>query len=83
MECHLDTSAHHVPSAIRNYDRDLYSFCAGEQLADYKLYFGRPKDEKTDDFETAQAAYELRSQPAFATGDDLPHLPRSARYSAG
>jgi predicted CXXCH cytochrome family protein len=65
MECHLETSAHHTPSAIRNYDRDLNSFCPGEQIADYKLYFERPKDEKVDDFETAHASYELPKSACF------------------
>jgi len=65
MECHLETSAHHVPSAIRNYDRDIYSFRPGEALADYKLYFERPKDPGVDDYETAHAAYELPKSACF------------------
>lgn len=65
MECHLETSAHHVPSAIRNYGRALYSFRPGEALGDYKLYFERPKDPKVDDYETAHAAYELPKSACF------------------
>jgi Flp pilus assembly protein TadD len=65
MECHLETSAHHVPSAILNYDRNLYSFRPSQEIGDYKLYFERPKDPKQDDFETAYAAYELPKSACF------------------
>ena len=45
MECHMETSALHVPSAIRNYERPQYSFHPGEKLGDFKTYF--ESDRKT------------------------------------
>ena len=65
MECHLETSAHHVPSAIRAYGRDINSFRPGEALGDYKLYFERPKSPKGEDFEMAHAAYQLPRSDCF------------------
>lgn len=59
MECHMETSALHVPNAIRNYDRAPYSFHPGEKLGDFKTYFERPKDPKADEFEVAHAGYQL------------------------
>jgi Flp pilus assembly protein TadD len=63
MECHLETSARHLPNAIRNYERDIESFRPGQELGDYKTYFERPKNlqngSKPDDFEVAHAAYQL------------------------
>jgi predicted CXXCH cytochrome family protein len=65
MECHMETSALHVPSAIRNYDREQYSFHPGEKLGDYKTYFERPKDPKSDEFEVAHAGYQLMRSACF------------------
>lgn len=65
MECHLETSAHHVPNSIRNYGRDLDSYRPGEPLGDYKMYFERPKDPKASDFETAHASYQLPRSECF------------------
>lgn len=83
MECHLDTSARHIPNSIRNYGRDLYSYRPGEPLADYKTYFERPKDPNDFGFETAHAAYQLprskcfqKSQMTCLTCHDPHDIPR-------
>lgn len=65
MECHLETSAQHVPNAIRNYARDLDSYRPGEPLGDYKIYFERPKNLGASDFETAHASYQLPRSQCF------------------
>jgi predicted CXXCH cytochrome family protein len=65
MECHLETSARHSPNAIRAYGRDIDSFRPGQELGEYKTYFERPKDEKSDDFEIAHAAYQLPKSACF------------------
>jgi predicted CXXCH cytochrome family protein len=65
MECHMETSALHVPSAIRNYDREQYTFHPGEKLGDFKTYFERPKDPKSDDYEVAHAGYQLMRSACY------------------
>jgi predicted CXXCH cytochrome family protein len=64
-ECHLETSAHHLPNSIRNYNRDLNSYRPGEPLGDYKIYFERAKNSKAPDFETAHASYQLPRSECF------------------
>jgi len=83
MECHMETSALHVPNAIRNYDRGPYSFHPGEKLGDFKTYFERPKDPKGDEFEVAHAGYQLLRSACFRNSQmtcltchnphDIPH----------
>jgi predicted CXXCH cytochrome family protein len=65
MECHMETSALHVPNAIRNYDRAPYSFHPGEKLGEFKTYFERPKDPKGDEFEVAHAGYQLQRSACY------------------
>ena len=83
MECHLETSARHIPNSIRNYGRDLDSYRPGEPLADYKTYFERPKDPNDFGFETAHASYRLprsmcfqKSQMTCLTCHDPHDIPR-------
>ena len=83
MECHLETSAHHIPNSIRNYGRDLDSYRPGEPLADYKTYFERLKDANDFGFETAHASYQLprsvcfqKSQMTCLTCHDPHDIPR-------
>ncbi|HTH52671.1 MAG TPA: tetratricopeptide repeat protein [Edaphobacter sp.] len=65
LECHMETSARHIPSGIRTYGRYLESFRPGEALGDYKTYFERPKDPKADEFEVAHAGYGLLKSACF------------------
>ncbi|MBW8749174.1 MAG: tetratricopeptide repeat protein [Acidobacteria bacterium] len=65
MECHLETSARHIPNSIRNYDRDLNSYRPGKPLADYKTYLERSKDANDFGFETAHASYQLPQSACF------------------
>jgi tetratricopeptide (TPR) repeat protein len=65
MQCHLETSARHIPNSIRNYGRDLDSYRPGEPLGDYKTYFERPKDPNDFGFETAHASYQLPRSKCF------------------
>ena len=90
MECHLETSARHIPNSIRRYGRDLDSYRPGEPLADYKLYFEHPKDSDDHGFETAHAAYELPRSLCFQKSQmtcltchdphDVPHGPAATRH---
>jgi tetratricopeptide (TPR) repeat protein len=89
MECHMETSARHVPSAIRAYGRGLESFRPGEPLGEYKTYFERPKDPKSDDFEVAHAGYQLLRSACFRNSQitcltchnphDVPHGPEATK----
>jgi predicted CXXCH cytochrome family protein len=83
MECHMETSALHVPNVIRNYDRGPYSFHPSEKLGDFKTYFERPKDSRGDEFEVAHAGYQLLRSACFRNSQmtcltchnphDIPH----------
>lgn len=85
----METSARHVPSAIRAYGRELESFRPGEPLGDYKTYFERPKDTKSDDFEVAHAGYQLLRSACFRNTQmtcltchnphDVPHGPEATK----
>jgi Flp pilus assembly protein TadD len=85
FECHLETSARHIPAAIRNYDRDVFSFRPGQLLGDYKVYFERPTKPAADDFEVGHAGYQLRKSACFRNSQmtcltchdphDVPHGP--------
>lgn len=89
MECHMETSARHVPSAIRAYGRELESFRPGEPLGEYKTYFERPKDSKSDDFEVAHAGYQLLRSACFRDSQmtcltchnphNIPHGPEATK----
>jgi tetratricopeptide (TPR) repeat protein len=83
MECHLETSAHHLPNSIRNYARDLDSYRPGQPLGDYKIYFEQLRERKAPDFETAHASYQLprsecfqKSQMTCLTCHDPHDIPR-------
>ncbi|HXE08642.1 MAG TPA: tetratricopeptide repeat protein [Acidobacteriaceae bacterium] len=89
-ECHLETSAHHLPNSIRNYTRDLNSYRPGQPLGDYRIYFERPKDPKASDFETAHASYQLPRSECFQKTQmtcltchdphDVPHGPAATQH---
>lgn len=65
MQCHLETSAHHVPNSIRNYAKDINSFRPGQAMGEYKIYFERPKQASAPDFEMAHASYQLPRSACF------------------
>jgi len=82
-ECHLETSARHIPNSIRSYVRELDSYRPGEPLGEYKTYFEKPKDAKDFGFETAHASYQLprsvcfqKSQMTCLTCHDPHDIPR-------
>ena len=87
FECHLETSARHIPAAIRNYDREIFSFRPGQPLGDYKIYFERPTKPASDDFEIGHAGYQLRKSACFRNSQmtcltchnphDVPHGPEA------
>jgi Flp pilus assembly protein TadD len=83
MQCHLETSARHIPNSIRNYMRDMDSYRPGEPLGEYKTYFERPKQPDDFGFETAHASYQLprsvcfqKSQMTCLTCHDPHDIPR-------
>ena len=65
MQCHLETSSSHMPNEIRNFDRGVFSYQAGQPLGDYKIYFDPLSNKKDDRFEIAHAAYRLRESACF------------------
>jgi len=86
-ECHLETSAQHVPNSIRNYARDLDSYRPGTPLGEYKIYFERLKAPNDPGFETAHASYQLPRSVCFQKSQmtcltchdphDIPHGPEA------
>ena len=89
MQCHLETSAHHVPNSIRNWEKDIDAFRPGDPIGEYKIYFERPKQADASDFEMAHASYQLprsacfqKSQMTCLTCHDPHDIPRGKQATA-
>lgn len=64
MQCHLETTSFPFPHSIRKYDRDPFSYQAGEPLGDFMLFFDHAS-EKEDRFQIVSSAYRLRMSQCF------------------
>ncbi len=66
MQCHLETSSFPLPNAIRRFDREPFSYRAGEPLSSFELFFdhapGTGRDAK---FEIVNSVYRLRQSQCF------------------
>ncbi|MCK5941857.1 MAG: tetratricopeptide repeat protein, partial [Planctomycetes bacterium] len=67
LQCHLETAVNPgLPHSLRRFDRDIFSFRAGEDLEDYLLPFDSPPGTDTDDrFEIAHHGYRLMQSKCF------------------
>jgi predicted CXXCH cytochrome family protein len=66
MQCHLETTSAELPSMIRRFDRDVYSFRPGEALGAYNVQFDEaPGTGRQDKFEIVNQAYRLRQSACF------------------
>ena len=66
MQCHLEPTSLPLPHAIRKYDREPYSFTAGQALTAYQNFFDMaPGSGFEDRFEVAHHAYRLRKSACF------------------
>ena len=66
LQCHLESTSHRLPYALRRYGRGYFSYRPGEPLGDYILHFDRAQKAGNDDnFEIAHAAYRLFKSACF------------------
>jgi tetratricopeptide (TPR) repeat protein len=66
LQCHLESTSHRLPYAIRRYDRDVFSYRPGEPLENYMFHFDRaPGMGYEDDFEIDHAGYRLLQSVCF------------------
>ena len=63
MQCHLETTSFPLPNSIVRYEREPFSYRAGEALADFVLHFDRAV--RDDRFEINSSAYRLRQSACF------------------
>ena len=70
LQCHLESTSHRLPYAIRRYDRDVYSYRPGEPLGDYIFHFDRARGTGFEDnFEIDHAGYRLLQSLCFRKSD--------------
>lgn len=69
LQCHLQSTSRALPYSVLHLDRGVFSYRAGEPLAEYANHF----DEQTagGKFEIAHAAYRLRQSRCFLASDKL------------
>lgn len=66
MQCHLEPTSGHLPSIIRKFGRDPFSYIPGQPLEDFNRYFDYPEGKGYDDrFQIVSAAYRLRKSRCF------------------
>lgn len=85
LPCHLETSSNRFMDSLRRPGRDAFSHQPGEPLADYKLYFAPPADDR---FEINHAGYRMLQSRCFRESAGRMtcvtcHDPHSARVKAG
>ncbi len=67
MQCHLESTSRQLPSMIRRFNREPFSYRPSEPLGDYVLHFDHAEGSgREDKFEVAHAAYRLRKSACFA-----------------
>jgi tetratricopeptide (TPR) repeat protein len=67
LQCHLQSTSHRLPYAVRRFDRAPFSFQPGQPLADSILHFDHAPGSAFDDkFEIAHSAYRLLKSACFA-----------------
>jgi Tfp pilus assembly protein PilF len=64
MQCHLETTSFPFPQSIRKYNREPFTYKAGEPLADFMLFFDHGPA-KQDRFQIVSSVYRLRMSDCF------------------
>jgi predicted CXXCH cytochrome family protein len=92
LQCHLETTSLRLPASLVRYERNVFSYRAGEPLEDYILHFDRATGTGNgDSFEFISAPYRLRESACFrmsrgaltCTTCHNPHdIPRGAQAMA-
>jgi tetratricopeptide (TPR) repeat protein len=66
FQCHLESTSHRLPYALRRYGRGMFTYRPGEPLDNYILHFDHAPGTGYDDkFEIAGAAYRLLKSSCF------------------
>ncbi len=66
MQCHLQTTAEALPSSLRRFWREPFSYNPSESLEDFQLYFDRAGGPKRDGrFEIVSSVYRLKQSQCF------------------
>jgi tetratricopeptide (TPR) repeat protein len=66
LQCHLESTSHRLPYAIRRYDRDVFSYRPGEPLENYIFHFDRASGTGYEgNFEIDHAGYRLLQSACF------------------
>jgi len=70
FQCHLETTSMQLPGAIMRFGLDVFSYRAGQPLADYMLYFDHAPGTGYDDkFEFVSSPYRLRKSACFTASE--------------
>lgn len=89
LQCHLESASRSLPDSIRRFDRQPFSYRAGEPLGDFQIYFDRAAG-SDDGFTVNHSAYGMFQSRCFLESKDRltcltchdPHRdPRAADYS--
>jgi len=64
MQCHLETTSFPFPHSISRFNRDPFSYKAGEALGDFMLFFDQTPA-KEDRFQIVSSVYRLRMSACF------------------
>jgi predicted CXXCH cytochrome family protein len=64
MQCHLETTSFPFAHSIRKYDREPFSYTAGEPLANFMLFFDQSPATQ-DRFQIVSSVYRLRMSQCF------------------
>lgn len=72
MQCHLESTSTRLPYALRRFNRGVFSFRPGKELADYMIHFDHaPGTGHDDKFEIVNQAYRLRKSYCFQKSGGL------------
>jgi tetratricopeptide (TPR) repeat protein len=73
MQCHLQSTAEALPSSLRRFDREPFSYNPREPLSAFQLYFDQDRaGHPNERFEIVSSAYRLRQSQCFLkTGEKL------------
>jgi tetratricopeptide (TPR) repeat protein len=60
LQCHLEPASGDIPAKILRFNRGVFSYNAGEPLADFALFFDYAPGRRDDRFEGVGGAYQFR-----------------------
>jgi tetratricopeptide (TPR) repeat protein len=88
LQCHLETTSGRLPSMIRRFEREPFSYKPGEPLEQFTLHFDHaPGTGRADKFEIVSSAYRLRKSACYLKSSALTcttcHNPHAKSEAAG